>query len=99
MVLMWMTPTAVAGAKLLTPEKRAALTEAAVAAYRQRGERLLLPRGPCLPLDVHAVTAGCGPACTADGLHFRNSTYDALVQIWANQLRILRRGRGEWESG
>ena len=35
--------------------------------------------------------ADCGPECTADGMHFVNATYDALVQQWANGVRLMWR--------
>lgn len=137
-LFFWMSTTALVTPKLLTEEKRARLTPEAVAAYDAlaRQERLQLPGGPCVPLDVHRITHGacaglatpkrascsgvcshspphpaadCGPECTADGMHFINATYDALVQQWANGVRLMWRAayctsRGErralrWRSG
>lgn len=117
-LFFWMSTTALVTDKLLTEEKRNRLTPSQVSMYdaRVREEHLLAPDGPCVPLDVHAITEGaapcaprapgaclaadmcavfctaaCGAVCTADGMHFRNSTYDVLVQQWANAVRLMRR--------
>ena len=119
-LFFWMSTTALVTHKLPTEEKRTRLTAEAVAAYNALSlqEQLLLPSGPCVPLDVHRITQGaphstlrlrcsfavrltripgacgaadCGPECTADGMHFINATYDALVQQWANGVRLMWR--------
>ena len=66
-----------------------------------RGDGLFYvpPRPPCPPLrtctcrpaallDLRRVTAGCGPACTFDGLHYGNATYDTAVQFMAAHLAL-----------
>ena len=30
---------------------------------------------------------GCGDACTDDGIHYLNATYDAALQIWSCSFR------------
>ena len=42
----------------------------------------------CPVWQVVTASAGCGPACTHDGLHYSNATYDAAMQIWANHLLL-----------
>jgi hypothetical protein len=91
--------------KLNSARKREVLTAARVAAHDAAAARLLLaPHGPCLPLDVAGVTAGCGAVCTADGMHYSNATYRVLLQQWANALRAARafearQGRGGRRPG
>lgn len=54
-----------------------------------------------IKLNVHhpAIT-GCGAACTEDGIHYSNSTYDAALQVWANALALsLREHNGMVPSG
>lgn len=51
------------------------------------------PKGLCH--DQHlGIAAGCGPRCTADGIHYSNATYDAALQIWGNNLRALPAAKG-----
>ena len=59
-LFFWMSTTALATHKLPTEEKRTRLTAEAVAAYNALAvqEQLLLPSGPCVPLDVHRITQG-----------------------------------------
>ena len=120
-LFFWMSTTALVTHKLPTEEKRARLTPEAVDSYNAlaRQQRLQLPDGPCVLLDVHRITqgagcsgcdwlytrrvhalthrrcvhggSGCGPDCTGDGMHFINATYDALVQQWANGVRLMWR--------
>ena len=64
----WLSTTALVTPKLLTEEKRTRLTPEAVATYNAlaRQERLQLPSGPCVPLDVHRITQGahlCSRRC------------------------------------
>lgn len=82
----WATTTALVGRQLNSDEKRDRLTPAAVDAYNRAPgtAQLLVPRGPCHVLDVHRVTRGCGAACTLDGMHYSNTTYDVLLQLWLN---------------
>lgn len=47
----------------------------------------LLAAGSLLILVVY-ITAGCGPSCTHDGLHYSNTTYDLAVQIFANTVSV-----------
>ena len=49
---------------------------------------------PCVPLDMEPLTRGCGPACTEDGIHYDNTTYDAAAQIVFNGVRLAWRHRG-----
>jgi hypothetical protein len=68
---------------LKTEEKRRMMTNSQVAAYNVAAiERsgLVRPRGPLQLLDLHTLTAGCGDACTVDGIHYNNATYDAALQ-------------------
>jgi hypothetical protein len=37
--------------------------------------------------------SGCGPACTHDGMHYSNATYDAAFQIWANNLLSVTKSK------
>lgn len=76
--------------RLKTDEKRQHLTLALVDAYNEiiGDSGILAPAGPVFLIDVHRLTKGCGPTCTLDGLHYSNTTYDAAVQILANNLRL-----------
>lgn len=31
-------------------------------------------------LTPHATAQGCGPGCTAEGIHYSNQTYEVLAQ-------------------
>lgn len=31
-------------------------------------------------LTPHATAPGCGPGCTAEGIHYSNQTYEVLAQ-------------------
>ncbi len=89
----------------LTPERIRAYDEAARTAQLLGPDGLCLPldvysitRGaPChMWVSTHAADAhapDCGASCTEDGMHFSNTTYDALVQQWANAMRLERRSR------
>ena len=37
---------------------------------------------------VEQVSKMCGKHCTADGIHYRNSTYDVVSQMILNKLKI-----------
>ncbi|KAK9832424.1 hypothetical protein WJX74_009685 [Apatococcus lobatus] len=76
--------------KFKTEEKRAHMTLGEVDAYNRAimNSSVLVPSGPLHLLDMHHLTQGCGPACTHDGLHYSNATYDAAMQIWANHLLL-----------
>lgn len=69
-LFFWMSTTALVTPKLLTEEKRTRLKPEAVASYNAlaRQERLQLPGGPCVPLDVHRITHGACAAFSASGL-------------------------------
>lgn len=50
------------------------------------------PHGsPCVPVDMEELTRGCGAACTEDGIHYDDTTYDAAAQIILNTLRMSYR--------
>lgn len=88
--MQFLSITEVYPAKLKTEEKRQALTLRRVDEYNQciQGSRILLPDGPFSLIDMHRLTQGCGPDCTHDGLHYSNTTYDAALQIWINNLQL-----------
>jgi len=62
-LFFWMSTTTLVTHKLPTEEKRTRLTQEAVASYNALAwqERLQLPSGPCVPLDVHRITHGTWP--------------------------------------
>ena len=37
---------------------------------------------------VEQVSKMCGKHCTADGIHYTNSTYDVVSQMILNKLKI-----------
>jgi hypothetical protein len=41
---------------------------------------MVSPTGPARVLDMHALTRGCGEACTHDGIHYNDAAYDAVLQ-------------------
>ncbi|CAL5218696.1 g407 [Coccomyxa viridis] len=77
--------------KLKTEEKRLHLTLESVDLYNRaiQDAGLLVPDGALYLVDMHHLTQGCGPSCTHDGLHYSNATYDAALQIWANNYLSL----------
>lgn len=90
----WLVPTAVVDGKLLTEEKRAHMTEAAVAAARAQARGSALPRAVDVVLDGAAVTQGLA-ARSEDGVHYDDGVYAALVQMGSNGYGAYLRGKEE----
>ena len=89
-LFFWQSTTALVSEKLLSEKKRQALTVDRIAQFdSDAAAALVLPEGPCLPLDVHGVTSGCGPHCSIDGMHFSNATFDVLIQQWGAALSFV----------
>lgn len=88
--------------QLKTEEKRRKMTDSQVAAYNAAAiERsgLVRPRGRLQLLDLHTLTAGCGDACTGDGIHYNNATYDtALQQLLQVLVRRPTSSLPQWET-
>ncbi|KAK9784750.1 hypothetical protein WJX73_000604 [Symbiochloris irregularis] len=86
--------------RLRTEEKRQHLTLPMVDAYNQAiaASGILAPPGTMTLIDMHHLTQGCGPTCTHDGLHYSNMTYDAAVQIFANQIRSGESGESQHQQ-
>lgn len=94
-LFFWQSTTALVNDKLPSEKKRVALTVDRAAEFdADAAKALLLPAGPCLPLDVHGVTSGCGPACSNDGMHYSNATFDVLLQQWGATLSFVAAHRG-----
>ena len=92
-----MTPEAIARYNLAARSERAGmLPSGSLVARARRAEvsriRRLGPHGsPCVPVDMEELTRGCGAACTEDGIHYDETTYDAAAQIILNTLRMSYR--------
>lgn len=89
--MFWFSVSSVVPAKLKTEQKRQQMTAARVAQYNQEIVRSgMLSSVPGMSLvDIHALSASCGPACTEDGIHFSNHTYDTAVQVGYSGLSLL----------
>ena len=53
--------------------------------------QLHMLRPPSCGPTHSARSPACGAACSEDGMHFHNATYDVLLQQWGNALRFRRR--------
>jgi hypothetical protein len=81
--------TEVHAERLLSAEKRAAMTPKAVDGYNTALEKagILAPRGPFGMLDMFSLTYGCGIECSVDGIHSQPQVYDAATQIVLNMFQ------------
>jgi hypothetical protein len=92
-----MTPEAIARYNLAARSERAGMVPSgkltgAMDEQRFRQSDELGPHGsPCVPVDMEELTRGCGAACTEDGIHYDDITYDAAAQIILNTLRMSYR--------
>lgn len=92
-----MTPEAIARYNLAARSERAGMLPSGslVGALDERRfpeSDVLGPHGsPCVPVDMEELTRGCGAACTEDGIHYDETTYDAAAQIILNTLRMSYR--------
>jgi hypothetical protein len=78
--------TEVHAERLLSAEKRAAMTSEAVDSYNKALKKsgVLAPQGPFGLLDMFSITYGCGIECSVDGIHSQPQVYDAATQIVLN---------------
>ncbi|GLJ39293.1 hypothetical protein SUGI_0801840 [Cryptomeria japonica] len=92
--MFWMGLPTLVNSMLNTEAKRLRMTREMCASYSEELERsnLLQPAGgPFVLLDMGALSEGCGPSCTDDGMHYRGIVYEAAVQIMLNALLIESR--------
>lgn len=94
-VLFMVSVSSPVPSKVKTWQKWWHMTPARAARYNAAIERhgLLVPQGgPFHLLDAFPMTRDCGAPCTADGVHYHHVAYDALLQNWANVLRMAGPG-------
>jgi hypothetical protein len=107
-VTFWLTGVVVDASKLVDPKKIDAMTRENLQALDRAARRALgfLPRqgsgdpsppSPSVPVDVGALSSGCGAVgtadggCTSDGIHYDDVVYDAAAQIIGNAVRLVER--------
>jgi hypothetical protein len=81
--------TEVHAERLMSVEKRAAMTPEAVDNYNKALQKagVLAPQGPFGLLDMFSITYGCGIECSVDGIHSQPQVYDAATQIVLNMFK------------
>ncbi|KAH7623976.1 hypothetical protein NADE_008789 [Nannochloris sp. 'desiccata'] len=81
--------TEVHAERLLSAEKRVAMTPEAVDSYNKALQKaeILAPLGPFGMLDMFSITYGCGIGCSVDGIHSQPQVYDAATQIVLNMFK------------
>lgn len=82
-IAVWITTTTVNDAGLVTPEKRAHMTESTVEAYRVEAQRL--HSALAATVDAHAITAPV-QGRTTDGVHYPDDVYDVLASALGRTL-------------
>mmetsp|Transcript_1538 Transcript_1538/g.4445 ORF Transcript_1538/g.4445 Transcript_1538/m.4445 type:complete len:394 (+) Transcript_1538:507-1688(+) len=88
--MFWLTVTRVVPDKLNTEEKRQQMTLENIHLYNEEIQKSGIQDVPGLNIiDMHHLTASCGASCTEDGIHYSNSTYDIVSQVFLNMIHYL----------
>lgn len=89
--MFWLGLPRLVNPMLNTDAKKEHMNDTMLQAYdREVDERCILRRdgGPFRLLDVGKLSRGCERQCTADGMHYNDVVYDAVMHIMLNALVI-----------
>lgn len=89
--MFWLGLPRLVNPMLNTDAKKEHMNDTMLKAYdREVDERCILRRdgGPFRLLDVGKLSRGCERQCTADGMHYNDVVYDAVMHIMLNALVI-----------
>lgn len=88
--LAWLDLPAMVTHKQLSERKRARMTEVRARALNAAARRAVEADADLAAhvawLGLHGASEGCGEACTMEGIHYSNQTYEVVAQQLVNAL-------------